>query len=211
MAAGKFDFKKEYKDLYLPGQEPVLVDVPAMNFIMIDGNGAPSSPGYRNAVSALYALTFMIKMSKMSGRQPEGYYEYVVPPLEGLWQIPGGSFDPSEKNNFVWTSMIRQPDFVTPRVFEWAADECREKKPEIDISGTRFESYTEGLCVQIMHVGSYDHEAISFEKIARFIEVNGLDSDMDRGGRHHEVYLGDPRKAEPAKLRTVLRVPVRRL
>lgn len=204
----KVDFKKDYKDLYLPKNKPALIDVPPMNFIMFDGAGDPNCEEYQQAVGALYALTYTIKMSKMKGDQPPGYYEYVVPPLEGLWWISGGAFSFIERNNWLWTSMIRQPEFVTPAVFAWARKECHRKKPELDLSKARFETFSEGLCVQIMHIGPYSDEPISIELLKAFMEKNGLVDQTGSERKHHEIYLSDPRKTAPEKLKTVLRLPV---
>lgn len=207
--AEKLDYKKVYKDLYLPKQKPMLIDVPATPFIMVDGKGEPGGGAYQSAMQALYSLSFTIKMSKMTGMQPEDYFEYVVPPLEGLWWGEQGALDfQAPKSTWLWTSMIRQPAFVTPEFFAWAKEECVRKKPEIDVSMARFETFQEGLCVQIMHVGSYDDEQHSMDKIAAFIAENGL-KDVSGGERkHHEIYLSDPRKTAVERLRTVLRVPV---
>ncbi len=204
----KVDYKKDYKDLYLPKTKPMLIDVPPMNYIMIDGAGDPNQIEYQQAVGALYALAFTIKMSKMSGNQPQGYFEYVVPPLEGLWWISGGAFSFDERDNWLWTSMIRQPEFVTPAVFNWAVDECRRKKPELDLNKARFETFSEGLCVQIMHIGPYSDEPRSLALIEHFTEENGLVNQTGSERKHHEIYLSDPRKTAPEKLKTVLRLPV---
>lgn len=221
MAEVKFDFKKEYRDLYLPKTKPSIVDVPAMGFIMVAGKGDPNEEGgeYQRAVGILYALTFAIKMSKMSGNQPEGYFEYVVPPLEGLWWNEGAPFNGitvKDKSAFSWISMIRQPEFVTPEVFEWAVAETARKKPEIDTSPARFEIYEEGLCAQIMHKGPYDDEPATIALLERFVEEQGYVNDFSDAQkpfpvarRHHEIYLGDPRKSKPENMRTVLRHPVR--
>lgn len=208
--ADKLDYKKEYKDLYMP-KGPMLIDVPAMGFIMVDGKGAPEGDEYHNAMQALYALTFTIKMSKMSGMQPEGYFEYVVPPLEGLWYGEKGDFELGNRDEWLWVSMIRQPEFVTEDVFSWAADECRRKKPEVDITKAHFEIFTEGLCVQAMHRGPYSEEPATIELLHRFMEESGLRNMTGRERKHHEIYLGDPRKCAPEKLRTVLRLPVERI
>ena len=141
----KVDFKKENKDLYQPGIKPTVVDVPPMDFIMIDGAGDPTYEAYQLAIGVLYALTFTIKMCKMGKNQPAGYFEYVVPPLEGFWWISGGAFSFEQRENWQWTSMIRQPGFVNPAVFDWALDECRRKKPSLDLSKARLASFTEGL------------------------------------------------------------------
>lgn len=206
----KIDYKKEYKDLYLPKQNPVLIDVPAMNFIMVNGKGSPQSAEYQAAIQTLYTLTFTIKMSKMSGQQPEDYFEYVVPPLEGLWWIEGGAFDMNEKSEWLWTSMIRQPEFVTPNVFEWAVSECKRKKTEVNVSSASFVTFTEGLSVQLMHIGPYSAEPESLAKIDDYIENNNLINDVGIVRKHHEIYLSDPRKVLPEKIKTVLRIPVSR-
>ncbi|MBS4021902.1 MAG: GyrI-like domain-containing protein [Dethiobacter sp.] len=201
------NYKKEYKDLYLPEKKPSIIDVPSMNFIMIDGKGDPSHEEYHLAIGALYALTFTVKMSKMSGKQPQGYFEYVVPPLEGLWWISGGAFNFEERDNWLWTSMIRQPEFVTPEVYSWACDECRRKKPDVDSSRARFETITEGLCVQIMHIGPYATEPESVSLMRAFMADNNLIDETGSERKHHEIYLSDPRKTAPDNLKTVLRHP----
>lgn len=212
----KLDYKQEAKELYLPPKEPSTVDVPAMTMIMIDGHGDPNEENgaYQNALALLYALTFTIKMSKMGGHAPDGYFEYVVPPLEGLWWTgSGGLPDFRNKADYRWTSMIRQPDFVTPAVFEWARGEVGRKK-HLDASAARLEMFAEGRCVQMMHVGPYDGEPASMEKIGEFLRKNGLRDAVGtayadgRVKRHHEIYLSDPRRTAPEKLRTVLRHPV---
>lgn len=210
----KLDYKKEYKDLYLPKKKPMLIDVPEMLFIQVSGEGDPNtSKSYEQAMEILYGLSFTIKMSKMSGRQPEGYFEYVVPPLEGLWETDEGGFDGrhiTDKSRFRWISMIRQPEFVTEEVFEWAKKELSKKKPEIDFSTTRFVAYTEGLCAQVMHVGPYDEEPATIELLENFILQEGYQNDIGDGRLHHEIYLGDPRRTKPENLRTVLRHPVKK-
>ncbi|MDZ4133848.1 MAG: GyrI-like domain-containing protein [Dethiobacteria bacterium] len=207
----KVDFKKENKDLYQPGSKPTVIDVPPMDFIMLDGAGDPTREAYQQAVGVLYALTFTIKMSKMGGNQPVGYFEYVLPPLEGLWWISGGAFSFDQRENWLWTSMIRQPGFVTPAVFDWALDECRRKKPALDLSKARQESFTEGLCVQMMHIGPYADEPRSVDLMKRFMAENDLVDQTGSERKHHEIYLSDPRKMTPEKLKTVLRHPVARI
>jgi hypothetical protein len=192
----------------MPKNKPMLIDVPSMNFIMVDGKGDPQGAEYQNAVSALYALTFTIEMSKMSEKQPEGYFEYVVPPLEGLWWYTGGRFDFNERNIWRWPSMIRQPEFVTSGVFDWAVDECKKNKPDIDLSIARFETFTEGKCVQMMHIGPYSEEPTSMELMQKYMEENKLKDMTGNERKHHEIYLSDPRRADPKKLKTVLRHPV---
>ena len=214
----KLDYKKEYKDLYMPKAKPCLIDVPPICYIMVDGKGNPNIEGgeYQQAVELLYALSYTIKMSKMGGNPPEGYFEYVVPPLEGLWWLNDDShFDFSIKEKYCWTSMIRQPEFVTQEVFDWACKELAKKKPELNTSKARLQTYHEGLCVQMMHRGPYDEEPKTIAQIDAFIKENSYEnaiSDVGADGmikRHHEIYLGDPRKTEPSKMKTVLRHPVK--
>lgn len=210
----KLDFKKVYKDLYQPKTKPAVIEVPPMNFIMVDGKGNPNScEDYKNALEILYGLSYGIKMSKMSGSQPEGYVDFVVPPLEGLWSVAGESFDGlhiRDKDAFIWTSMIRQPDFVTEEVFTWAKENLRKKKPEIDFSKTRLAVWEEGLCCQIMHLGPYDDEPATIEILKQYTAENGFEEDFDAVRRHHEIYLGDPRKTKPENLKTVIRHPIKR-
>lgn len=218
MANEKQDYKKEYKDLYMPGTKPCVIDVPAMCFIMVDGKGNPNIEGgeYQQAVELLYAFSYTIKMSKMAGNPPDGYFEYVVPSLEGLWWLDDNSHsDFSMKEKYCWTSMIRQPEFVTQEVFDWARNELAKKKPQLDTSKARLQTFYEGLCVQMMHIGPYDDEPKTIAQIDAFIKENHYQnavSEVQPDGtikRHHEIYLGDPRKIEPSKRKTVLRHPVK--
>lgn len=203
MTIAKMDYKKEYKDLYMPGKKPGRITVPEIAFIMVDGAGAPESPCYQNAVGVLYALSFGIKMQKMKDRPPEGYFEYVVPPLEGLWW---GVSD--NRDDWHWTSMIRQPEFVTPELYEAVLLESREKKPELDFETVRFQRFDEGDCVQIMHIGPYADEGRSFDELAAFMEAECLARRPGWEQKHHEIYLSDPRRAKPERLKTVLRMPI---
>ncbi|MCL2703789.1 MAG: GyrI-like domain-containing protein [Defluviitaleaceae bacterium] len=207
------DFKKTEKHLYQPKSSPSIIDVPEMTFIAVDGKGNPNtSEAYKTALEILYGLSYTIKMSKMSGTQPEGYFEYVMPPLEGLWwTADGGTVDFSDKGGFCWTSMIRQPEFVKPEVFEFAAFTFVKKKPDLDISKARLIKLTEGLCVQIMHIGSYDDEPATIAAMDKYAEEQGYVIDINETRRHHEIYLNDPRKVPPAKLKTIIRHPVRGL
>lgn len=210
----KLDYKKEYKDLYQPKTKPSIIEVSEMIFIAIDGEGNPNScPEYKAAIEVLYGLSYAIKMSKMNGTQPAGYFEYVVPPLEGLWQVDGVDFDGmnvTDKDKFKWISMIRQPEFVTEEVFEQAKLVLKKKKPALDLSKARLMKMTEGLCVQIMHKGSYDDEPASIEQMKRFLDENGYIEDFSEGRFHHEIYLSDPRKSSPDKLKTVIRHPIKK-
>lgn len=208
----KFDFKKEYKDLYMPKTEPSIVTVPEMKFIAVRGKGDPNtSAEYKQAMEILYGLSFTIKMSKMSGRQPDGYFEYVVPPLEGFWSVDDGIFDGlniTDKSKFHWISVIRQPDFVTENVFEQARAEA-EKKKKTDMSKAEFITVSEGLCVQSMHIGSYDSEPSTILKMREFAEKNGYSEDLSDTRLHHEIYLSDPRRCATERLKTVIRHPIK--
>ncbi len=210
----KFDYKKEYKDLYMPKTKPSIIEVPEMIFIMVDGKGNPNTcEEYKNAMEVLYGLSYSIKMSKMNGTQPKGYFEYVVPPLEGLWWVEDDNFDGiniTDKDKFCWTSMIRQPEFVTIEVFETVKQALLKKKPELDFSTTRLSIYKEGLCAQIMHIGPYDDEPATIKVMEEFIINEGYINDISIARLHHEIYLGDPRKTKPEKLKTVIRHPIRK-
>lgn len=210
----KFDYKKEYKDLYQPKTKPSIIEIPEMIFIAIDGKGDPNtSDEYKEALEILYGLSFTIKMSKMSGTRPEGYFEYVVPPLEGLWYVDDAKFNGTnitDKNRFCWISMIRQPEFVTEKVFENARNALAKKKRELDLSKARLMKMTEGLCIQIMHKGAYDNEPESIAKIREFAEKIGYTEDISDTRFHHEIYLSDPRRCAPENLKTVIRHPIRR-
>jgi hypothetical protein len=210
-----FDYKKIEKELYQPKTTPSVINVPEMTFIAVDGKGDPNtSEAYKEAVEILYGLSYTIKMSKMSGTQPEGYFEYVMPPLEGFWNISGG-FNENEllitdKSKFEWTSVIRQPEFVTPDVFEFTKTVLAKKKPNLDLSKAQLEKITEGLCVQAMHIGSYDDEPATVEAMENYSAENGYENDMNETRRHHEIYLSDPRKVAPEKLKTVIRHPIKK-
>ncbi|MCH1642298.1 GyrI-like domain-containing protein [Paenibacillus timonensis] len=206
----KLDFKKKDKALYMPGPNPVLVEVPPMLYLMVDGKGDPDGEGYQLAVQKLYTLSYEIKMSKMGEHKPVGYYEYVVPPLEGLWDSEGIGYDPN-RNNWVWTSMVRQPEFVTEDLLDRVKERTAKKKPELDLSDVRLSVFKEGLCVQMMHLGPFKTEPESVARMAAFLEANGLEENFDDFRKHHEIYLSDPRKTAPEKMKTVLRHPVRRI
>jgi hypothetical protein len=205
------DFKKMRKDLYQPGVEPTVIDVPEMVFIMVDGEGDPNtSVAYKAALDALYGISYSIKMSKMGDTQPEGYFDFVVPPLEGLWNIDDQAFEAgiADKSKFRWTSMIRLPEFVTQGVFETTKTMLAKKKPSVDTGAVRLEKFTEGLCAQIMHIGSYDDEPATIRLLKEFIAKSGYSVDISDTRKHHEIYLGDPRKTAPEKLKTVIRYPI---
>ena len=205
-----YDFKKEQKELYQP-KAAAIVDVPEMIFIMVDGVGNPNtSKEYQSAVEILYGLSYTIKMSKKGGKTPAGYFDFVVPPLEGLWWMADReSIDLSKKDEYCWTSMIRQPDFVTPEVFVEAKAALKKKKPGLDLTAARLERFAEGLCAQIMHIGPYDDEPETIEKLERFIAESGYQNNISDLRRHHEIYLNDPRKVAPEKNKTIIRHPVK--
>jgi hypothetical protein len=212
------DFKKEYKDLYLPKETPVQIEVPAMTFLMVDGKGNPNTEGgeYQTAVELLYGLSYAIKMSPKSGVAPEGYVDYVVPPLEGMWWMKDEQdMDFTQKDKYYWTSMIRQPDFVTQEVLARACEVVLKKKPSADLRKARLVVFTEGLCVQCMHIGPYGDEPRTVAKIEEYVKEAGLTEDIGTRlpdgmiRRHHEIYLSDPRKSKPEAMKTILRHPVR--
>jgi len=206
-----FDFKKEYKEFYVPKDKPGIVTVPPMNYIAVRGKGDPNQENgdYQKAMSLLYGIAFTIKMSKKGDRRIEGFYDYVVPPLEGFWWQDGvEGIDYSDKNSFQWISVIRLPDFVTRQDFDWAVEEAGKKK-KADFSGAEFLTYDEGLCVQCMHIGPYDDEPATVEKMHEYIRQQGYELDITDKRLHHEIYLSDARKTAPEKLRTVIRHPIR--
>ena len=209
-----FDYKKEYKEFYQPPKKPTLVEVPPMNFIAVRGVGDPNEEGgeYKEAIGLLYAIAFTIKMSYKGSRSIEGYFQYVVPPLEGFWwqKDGGGVIDYGKKEEFHWISVIRLPDFVQREDFEWAIAAATEKKKQ-DFSKVEFFTYDEGLCVQCMHVGSYDAEPATVAAMADFAEAEGYAIDITEKRFHHEIYLSDPRRCAEDKLRTVIRHPIRKI
>ena len=207
-----FDYKKEYREYYLPKTKPEIVDVPEMNFIAVSGKGDPNQPDgdYKKAVGMLYTIAYTIKMSRKTDHCIEGYFDYVVPPLEGFWRQEGREgMDYSHKEDFIWTSVIRLPDFVTEADFRWAVQEA-ERKKHMDLSKAEFLRIREGLCVQCMHIGPYDDERETVSKMDRFLEENGYENDFSEERIHHEIYLSDVTRTAQAKLKTVIRHPVRR-
>ncbi len=207
-----FDYKKEYKEFYLPKAKPGIVTIPKMNYIAVRGEGDPNEEGgaYKNAIGVLYAIAYTIKMSKMGSRHIEGYFDYVVPPLEGFWWQEGNnSIDYSRKDLFQWISVIRLPDFVSQEDFDWAKQEASRKKA-LDTSKAELLTYDEGLCVQCMHLGSYDDEPATVELMHRFMEEQGYILDINDERLHHEIYLNEARKTAPEKLKTVIRHPIRK-
>jgi hypothetical protein len=207
-----FDYKKEYRELYQPKKEPALIEVPKMNFVAVKGVGDPNEEGgvYQQAMEILYGIAFTLRMSKKSGKELKGFFDYTVPPLEGLWQMKDGAgVDYLHKESFVWTSMIRLPDFVTEDMFAWAKETATKKKKQ-DFSAAIFFTYAEGLCVQCMHIGPYDGEPATVQRMERYIVEQGYENDFSERRLHHEIYLSDPRRTAPEKLKTVLRQPVKR-
>ena len=207
-----FDFKKEYKEFYLPKERPEIVTVPRANYAAVRGQGDPNAPdgAYQRAIAVLYAVAYTIKMSKKGDHRIDGYYDFVVPPLEGFWwqdEIDG--VDYGNKAGFQWYAVIRLPDFVTGADFAWAVAEAGRKK-RLDCSGAEFLTVDEGLCVQILHVGPFDDEPRSVALMDEFIRQNGYENDLSAERLHHEIYLSDARKVAPEKWRTVIRHPIRR-
>jgi hypothetical protein len=206
-----FDYKKEYKEFYVPPQNPTIVTVPPINYIAVRGEGDPNEEDgeYKQAIGLLYGIAYTIKMSKKSSRQIEGYFDYVVPPLEGFWwQDKLKGIDYAHKENFKWISLIRLPDFVTKTDLEWAVREATQKK-KLDFSKVEFLTYDEGLCVQCMHIGSYDDEPETVQLMHEYMEQQGYSIDIAENRFHHEIYLSDARKVAPEKLKTVIRHPIK--
>jgi hypothetical protein len=206
-----FDFKKEYKEFYMPKGKSEIVTVPKMNYIAVRGRGNPNEEDgeYKKSIELLYGIAYTIKMSKKGDHKIEGYFDYVVPPLEGFWwQDDVDGIDYGHKENFQWISVIRLPDFVTNADFDWAIEEATRKK-KMDFSKAEFLEIEEGLCVQCMHSGSYDGEPATVAAMDKFIADNGYENDISDTRRHHEIYLSDARKVAPEKLKTVIRHPIR--
>ena len=206
-----FDFKKEYKEFYLPKNTPQIVTVPPMQYVAVRGMGDPKEEGgaYKSAIAVLYAVAYTIKMSKLGDHRIDGYYDFVVPPLEGFWWQDGvHGVDYSNKSAFHWISVIRLPDFVTQEDFDWAVGEATRKK-KLDCSMAEFLTIDEGECVQIMHVGPYDDEPATVAVMDAYLAANGYENDFSDTRLHHEIYLTDARKVAPEKWKTVIRHPVK--
>ena len=206
-----FDFKKEFKEFYLPASKPSLVTVPVMNYLAVRGKGNPNEEDgeYKQAIEQLYGIAYTLKMSYKSEYRIDGFFEYVVPPLEGLWWAENGRVDYAHKDGFCFISMIRLPDFVTEKDVHWAISEATKKK-KANFSRVEFLCYDEGLCVQCMHIGSYDDEPATIKSMIDYAESQGYEIALSEHRRHHEIYLGDPRKTAPEKLKTVIRYPIKR-
>ncbi|MDB7981117.1 GyrI-like domain-containing protein [Faecalicoccus pleomorphus] len=206
-----FDYKKEYKEFYMPPKKPTIVEVPAMNYIAVRGQGDPNDEKeeYAQALGLLYGIAFTIKMSYKGDHKIQGYFEYVVPPLEGFWwQENTKGMDYTRKQDLYFISMIRLPDFVTKEDFDWAIQEATKKK-KMDFSKVDFLNVNEGLCVQCMHIGSYDDEPDTVSAMHQFVKENGYTLDFNDHRWHHEIYLSDPRRCDVQKLKTVIRHPIR--
>ena len=207
-----FDFKKEYKEFYMPKNKPEIVNVPKANYIAVRGKGDPNEEGgmYQKALGVLYAVAYTLKMSYKTAYQIVGFFEYVVPPLEGFWWQDGvDGVDYSDKASFHWISVIRLPDFITEKDVEWAVQTASQKK-KMDCSPAEFLTVDEGLCVQIMHIGAYDDEPATVAVMDAFLRENGYANDLGRERLHHEIYLSDARKTVPEKRKTVIRHPIKR-
>lgn len=208
-----FDYKKEYKEFYMPKNKPAIVTIPKMSYIAVRGKGDPNEENgeYKHSIELLYGIAYTIKMSHKGSYKIEGYFEYVVPPLEGFWWQNGiKGVDYSRKEEFNFISVIRLPEFVTERDLNWAIQEASEKKKN-DFSKVEFLTYDEGLCVQCMHMGSYDNEPATVELMNNYAEKNGYITDINNNRHHHEIYLSDPRKSHVSKLKTVIRHPIRKM
>ena len=208
-----FDYKKEYKEFYMPKNKPSIIKIPKMNYIAVRGKGNTNDENseYKNSIGLLYSIAFTIKMSYKGTHKIDGYFEYVVPPLEGFWWQEGNKngIDYKSKNKFNFISIIRLPDFVTEEEFKWAIQEATNKKKQ-DVSKVEFLSYDEGVCVQCMHIGSYDYEPKTINLMHEYMIKNGYELDITDTRFHHEIYLSDPRRCESSKLRTVVRHPIRK-
>lgn len=207
-----FDFKKEYKEFYMPKNQPEIIEVPEMRYIAVRGTGNPNEAGgaYQKSIGVLYSIAYTLKMSYKSDYKIEGFFEYVVPPLEGFWWQKGiNGMDYGNKDRLCWISVIRLPDFVTKENFEWAAAEAARKK-KLDCSSAEFLTVQEGLCIQIMHVGPFDDEPATVARMDRYLQEHGFENDFSGGRLHHEIYLSDTRRVEPAKWKTVIRHPIRK-
>ena len=208
-----FDYKKEYKEFYMPKNKPSIIRIPKMNYIAVRGKGNPNNENgeYKKSIGLLYAIAFTIKMSYKGEHKIEGYFEYVVPPLEGFWwqeNIQGIDYTQKDDLNFI--SLIRLPDFVQKEDFEWAIEEATKKKKH-DFSQVEFLTYDEGVCVQCLHIGSYDDEPLTVDLMHKYMDENGYELDITNMRYHHEIYLSDPRKCDASKLKTVIRHPIRKI
>lgn len=207
-----FDFKKEYKEFYLPKNNPTIVKIPKMNYLAVRGKGNPNDPEgeYIKSIQLLYGIAYTLKMSYKSDYKIEGFFEYVVPPLEGFWwQDDVESVDYTNKSAFSWISVIRLPDFISKADFDWAVETATKKK-KLDCSSAEYLTIDEGLCVQIMHIGSFDNEPATVALMDTYLEQNGYVNDINKDRLHHEIYMSDARKVAPEKWKTVIRHPIKK-
>lgn len=207
-----FDYKKEYKEFYMPKTKPEIITIPRMNYLAVRGSGDPNVEGgaYKESIGLLYGIAFTIKMSKKGTHQIEGYFDYVVPPLEGFWWQNGvAGIDYSRKEDFNWLSVIRLPDFVSEEDFNWAVSEATAKKKQ-DFSKVQFLTVEEGLCIQCMHIGAYDDEPATIEIMHQCMEKQGYELDITNQRHHHEIYLSDARRVPPERRKTVIRHPIKK-
>ncbi len=205
-----YDFKKEYKELYAPKTNPSIVLVPKMNYLVVRGKGNPNEINgeYLKSISLLYPVAYTLRMSYKSDYKIKGFFEYVVPPLEGFWWQDGiKGYDSAQKDKFSWISLIRLPDFITKKDFDWAIKTATQKK-NLDFSKVEFLTYEEGLCVQCLHIGPFDEETVTTTKMEQYIHENGYSLDLSESRHHHEIYLSDPRKVDVSKLKTIIRHPI---
>ena len=208
-----FDFKKEYKEFYMPKNKPEIITVPKANYIAVRGKGDPNEVGgaYQQAISVLYAVAYTLKMSYKTDHKIEGFFEYVVPPLEGFWWQDGkDGIDYTDKASFNWISVIRLPEFITQKDFEWAV-ETASKKKKLDCSSAELMTIDEGLCIQIMHLGPFDDEPATIALMDEYLDKNGYVNDITNTRLHHEIYLSDARRVVPEKWKTVIRHPIKKI
>lgn len=210
-----FDYKKEYKEYYSPPRKPELIVIPEMRFLAVRGTGNPNAPegAYQQAIAQLYAAAYTLRMSQKAGKNIEGFFEYVVPPLEGLWQqngMQGTMLDNSRKDDLKWISMIRLPDFISEADVQWAIAEA-ERKKKISCENVEFFTYDEGLCVQALHIGSYDSEPDTVARMLEYLTEQECEANHTNRRLHHEIYLSDPRRTAPEKCKTVIRIPAKRI
>lgn len=208
-----FDYKKEYKEFYIPKTKPEIIEIPSMNFAAVSGTGDPNEENgeYKFAINLIYGVIYTIKMSPKANHSINGYFNFVAPPLEGFWWQEGiNGIDYSHKESLHWISLIRLPDFVTSDDFNWALDNASKKK-KLDFTKVQFYTYTEGLCVQCMHIGSYDNEPETVAEMEDYIKSKGYHIDITPSRFHHEIYLNDPRKCNPSKLKTIIRHPIKKV
>lgn len=207
------DYKKTQKQFYSPKNKPEIIEIPSMKFIYVDGHGNPNEQGgqYQKAIESIYAIAYTLKMGLKKKEDIKGYEDYVVLPLEGFWTFEGlKGYDVTKKDDLVWRSLMRIPDFITKDIFDWAIEEAQNKKG-IDLSHVGYMDFYEGLVVQILHIGDYDSEIVSVELMNQYIKSLGYEEDFSDARRHHEIYLSDPRKVEGSKLKTILRHPIKKV